>query len=511
MYNFTDVNQPASSRGLSAESVKINGLSLEEEIEGFRVLSTTGREALSSSVSFFTVGSRNGGKFKSRRYPEREIVVRYQLIADSSSDFREKYNHLAKLLNVEEVQIIFNDESDKYFTGTPEAIGRVEAGMNSVIGEFTILCLDPFKYDLEERTVTAVNGVMNINYDGALGVYPKLHVDMAEKIYDGEYPRPGGETAYLAYFTDDGRSISLGDASRTAVSALEYQAEFSENIPSTWTENALSLTSTLFTSPVGSIGVARHNGRTAMTQTSYGTGSGWHGPNIERDVYFDQRFTARAKVEFSCLPEKQRMLSFIVRAERQYRPYPYTTGTAVIVAGIRVAKWEVGKSTATLQFIVNDRNVASRTVNINGISELIIQKNANSIIFEGFGERYVHVCSEEENQMEGHGIMFVFNTYGTDIVDGDSTYQMVHSLDVYNDPADGHSTDAAFYAGDTVDIDVSNGFIYKNGTFSPQYGDPSNDWEAFVLKPGENLIRTAYSSWTTRPPTFRLSYRGRYL
>lgn len=511
MYEFVDVMHEASSPNLSAESVCINGAWLEGTVDGFRVLSTTGREALSSSVSYFTVGSRNGGRFKSKRYPEREIVVRYQLVTHSAEEFRHAYNRLASLLNVEEVQIIFADEPDKYFIGTPESIGKVEAGMNSVIGEFTILCLDPFKYDLEERTVTAVDGVFNIDYKGTLGVYPKLHVDMAEKIYDGEYPRPGGETAYLAYFTDDGRSIALGDSSRKAVSALEYQAEFLENIPSTWTENALSLTSTLFTSPVGSIGVARHNGRTAMTQTSYGTGSGWHGPNIERDVYFDQRFTARAKVEFSCLPEKQRVLSFIVRAERQYRPYPYTTGTAVIVAGIRIAKWEIGKSTAALQFVVNDRTVASRNVNINGISDVIIQKTDNSIIFEGFGERYVHICSTEENALQGRGIVFVFNTYGSDTLDGDSTYQTVHSLDVYNDPADGHSTDAAFYAGDTVDIDVSNGVIYKDGTFSPQYGDPSNDWEAFVLKPGENTIRTAYSEWTTRKPTFKLSYRGRYL
>lgn len=511
MYIFTDTNQPASARGLSAESVKIGGLWLEEEIEGFRVLSTTGREALSSSVSFFSVGSRNGGKFKSRRYPEREIVVRYQLIADSSSDFREKYNHLAKLLNVEEVQIIFNDETDKYFTGTPEEIGKVEAGTNSVIGEFTIICLDPFKYDLEERTVTAVNGVMNINYDGTLGVYPKLHVDMAARQYDGEYLIPGGETAYLAYFADDGRSISLGDSSRPAVSTLIDTAEFSKSLPSRWHANNIELTSSLFTAPVGTVGIATHNGRSALTQTNYGTGSAWHGPNVDSEVFFGNRFTAKARMEISCLPEKQRMLSFIVRGVKWSRPFPYTTGTAAIVAGVRIAKWEVGKSTAALQFVVNDRTVASRTININGISDVIIQKIENSIIFEGFGERYVHVCSTEENQLEGHGIMFVFNTYGTDTLDGDSTYQMVHSVDVYDDPPTGHSTDAAFYSGDTVDIDVSNGFIYKDGTFSPQFGDPSNDWEVFMLKPGENLIRTAYSSWTTRPPTFRLSYRGRYI
>lgn len=510
-YSFVNTNEPAPSRGLSIESVCINGIWLEEEIEGFSILSTSGREALSASVSSFSVGSRDGGRFKSKRYPEREISVKYNLIASSAADFRAAYNKIAALLNVEQVQIIFADEPDKYFIGTPTDFARVESGKNAVVGEFTILCLDPFKYDVEERTVTEEDGVINVNYEGTLGVYPKLHVDMAERIYDGDYPRPGGETAYLAYFTDDGRSISLGDASRTAVSALEYTADFSQSLPSSWQENRIELTSALFTAPVGTIGIAAHNGRSALTQTSYGTGSAWHGPNVDHDVFCDSRFTAKARMEISCLPEKQRMLSFIVRTQKSSRPFPYTTGTAVIVAGVRIAKWEVGKSTAALQFVVNDRTVASRTININGISDVIIQKTDNSIIFEGFGERYVHVCSEEENALQAWGIMFAFNTYGADVTDGDSTYQLVHSVDVYNDPPTGHSTDAAFYSGDTVDIDVSNGFVYKDGTFSPQYGDPSNDWEAFVLKPGENVIRTAYSNWTTRKPTFSLSYRGRYI
>ncbi|CAJ0596488.1 unnamed protein product [Cylicocyclus nassatus] len=117
-YSMADTNQPASSRELSAESVCINGIWLEDEIEGFRVLSTTGREGSEFFRQLLLRGKQGTAASSSQgRYPEREIIVRYQLIADSSSDFREKYNHLAKLLNVEEVQIIFNDETDKCFTG----------------------------------------------------------------------------------------------------------------------------------------------------------------------------------------------------------------------------------------------------------------------------------------------------------------------------------------------------------------------------------------------------------
>ena len=149
-YKFRDVNEVSEGGVLPSEALKINGEYIENQISGYRTLNVSGREALSPDVVSYNTGIRDGSRIKSKRFPERIITVTYQLITDSPEAFREAYNKLASILNVEEAELIFNDERDKYFVGTPCTIGSVKPGLNSVVGEFEILCVDPFKYSVIE-------------------------------------------------------------------------------------------------------------------------------------------------------------------------------------------------------------------------------------------------------------------------------------------------------------------------------------------------------------------------
>lgn len=213
MYNFVDVNKASGGMVLPSEALKINGEYIEDLISGYRTLNVSGREALSPDVMSFTTGVRDGSRLKSKRYPERIITVTYQLIAKSNEAFREAYNKLGAILNVEEAQLIFNDEQDKFFVGTPCIIGTVQPGSNAVIGEFEILCTDPFKYSVMEYEAEAdlTDGSILIDYNGTHKAYPTLEAEFYSEDESDAALTGDGDCGYVAFFNENEKIIQLGD------------------------------------------------------------------------------------------------------------------------------------------------------------------------------------------------------------------------------------------------------------------------------------------------------------
>ena len=212
MYIFRDVNEALDGTLLPSEALQINGEYIENLISGYRTLHVKGREALSPELETFETGARDGSTLKKRRFPARIITVTYKLSAESDSAFREAYNALAGVLNVEDAQLIFNDEQDKYYTGTPSAIGEVEPGRNSIVSSFDILCVDPFKYSLTEYEVmpTVDDGLgFVVNYNGTYNSFPELEADFYredEASDDGEVTLSltgNGDCGYVAFFIFD--------------------------------------------------------------------------------------------------------------------------------------------------------------------------------------------------------------------------------------------------------------------------------------------------------------------
>ena len=219
MYNFIDVTEVSEGVLLPSEALQINGEYIENLIPGYRTLNVTGREALSPELESFTTGIRDGSKLKSKRFPERIIGVTYQIKADNNGDFREAYNQLGKILNVEDAELIFLDEQDKYYIGTPSLIEEVEPGRNAVVGKFEILCTDPFKYSVLEYEALPsedFSGIL-IDYHGTYKSYPILEADFyseTEVAEDGETAvamTGSGDCGYVAFFNENERIIQLGD------------------------------------------------------------------------------------------------------------------------------------------------------------------------------------------------------------------------------------------------------------------------------------------------------------
>ena len=219
MYNFIDVNEASENVILSSEALKINGEYIENLISGYRTLHVSGREALTPELETFETGVRDGSTLKSKRFPARTIVVTYQIIAGTSESFRNAYNQLASILNVEDAELIFNDEQDKFFVGTPSAIGEVEPGSNSVVGEFEILCVDPFKYSVIEYEAEPEldESSILIDYNGTYKAYPTLEAaffNEEDASEDGETVGTltgTGDCGFVAFFNEDEKIIQLGN------------------------------------------------------------------------------------------------------------------------------------------------------------------------------------------------------------------------------------------------------------------------------------------------------------
>ena len=219
MYNFRDTTEFSEGAILPSEAMSINGIYIENIIAGYRTLQVQGREALSPEIETTETGIRDGSRLASKRYPARIITITYQLIAESNEAFREAYNQLAKILNVENAELIFNDEPDKYFVGTPSTIQSVDGGRNAVKGEFEILCVDPFKYSVEvyEAIPSVEDGAILIDYNGTYKAHPTLeaefyHEDDASEDGTQSVALTGkGDCGYVAFFNDDEKIIQLGN------------------------------------------------------------------------------------------------------------------------------------------------------------------------------------------------------------------------------------------------------------------------------------------------------------
>lgn len=193
MYAFVDtVNSGIVGTNLPTEAMSYNGVYLENEIDGYRTLSVTGRELMESEVTDQEIDGMEGSYYRYKTTPARTITVRYQLLARGSREFRDAFNKMNKLLRGEQVKVIFNDESDKYFIGTKTSNTQVDGGTNNVIGEIEIYCTDPRKYSTTEKEFTATDGVLNIVNEGTVPVSIDYDVQTTS------------ETGYIGLVSEEG-------------------------------------------------------------------------------------------------------------------------------------------------------------------------------------------------------------------------------------------------------------------------------------------------------------------
>lgn len=250
MYNFVDVNEASEEKILPSEALQINGKFIEHLIDGYRTLQVSGREAMSAEILAYETGVADGSKTSGKRYPSRYITVKYQLLAKTPEAFRTAYNQLASILNVEDAELIFNDEPDKFFIGTPEEINEPEGGTNNVVSEFTIFCADPFKYSVieyEAEPDLSGNGFL-IDYNGTYKAFPTLEAEFHNENESIAALTGDGDCGFVAFFNESEKIIQLGDPeeadtegyakSQTLVSqSFQKETAFNNIAQTNWASN----------------------------------------------------------------------------------------------------------------------------------------------------------------------------------------------------------------------------------------------------------------------------------
>lgn len=147
--------------------IKYNGHWLDEEVLGFKVVQVTGREVMGYKITDHEVTGINGSTYLGSAIEPREIEVTFTLSAPTKEAYRIRMNKLNTLLKAREVQLIFSDEPDKYFTAS-----SAEADQSSI----RFYCCDPYKYSVAERIFTMNNGVLNITNGGNVPVPVRYEV-----------------------------------------------------------------------------------------------------------------------------------------------------------------------------------------------------------------------------------------------------------------------------------------------------------------------------------------------
>lgn len=574
MYNFIDVTE--TSTGLTAlkllpEAVSINGQYIEEAIEGYRTLYTEGREALAFEINEQTVGTANGSRILSTRYPSRTITVGFQLIADNPQDFRTKFNHLNNLLSAEEADFVFHDEEDKFFTGTPLADIQVEPGRNAVTGEWYIYCADPFKYSTEPIVVepTIVNDTSAefvINYAGTYPAKPVLQAEFAGALEGGKSSEDG-DCGFVAFMDADENIIQIGnpeavDLDELASASTPVNQTFT-TIDGTWATSGTTYGNRAVS---GSLAVnqaitdvywASGRGQTLRfaRPSSYGSGSSWHGPMYWKPISGGANFEISA-VHRMCCSAVGQLGSFELSA--------YTLGSPnKVLAGIVIDKSSNGNN-ATVRYIVNGNQVGSATMDLSYYNKhfgycmrtaivttyyynkkkkkwqttkikgakkkttttytytqsnlnINIAKTGNKVSFRVGNMPAVAFTVDNIEFLTAGALALYYGQYGSVGALHTNATNWVRFVrqpgvlfaDIPN----------VFLSGDLVEADTSDASITirnlntEEGHFAPQYGALGNSWEDFALARGTNQIKAVWSDWVNPnyKPRVRIIYNEVYI
>lgn len=558
METFVEMNNILNS--LPCEAMRINGNYIENLISGYRTLNVSGREALSPELDTYETGIKDGSTLKSKRYPARKITVQYLLVSDTPEKFREAFNKLAEILDVEDAELIFNDENDKYFIGTPSKVGKVNPGQTRVIGEFELFCADPFKYSVEEyEAQPQEDGSFVIQYNGTYKSYPVLEAsffDESEASEDGVTEKEltgAGDCGYVAFFNEREKIIQLGDIAEVdgedlPASQLLVHWDFmtapkwGEAAKKKWTVNDGKVTDSqaiMLNGLPGTVQAFENAPEDGyyLTASNYGSGDKWHGTSITRKLPADKNgeigatnFTTKFSIKTSIGSgtESQKELGGF-----QCLLSNGSGSNRRIVAGMNIYKGSTGK-TANLRFYVNNKTVHTMDIDlsmynqyfgnnivgnkekgietIKSVKTCFIEKQGNKVSFNLGGIKKVFTCTAEEfADLQTHEVTCTWTQWHTR---KPLSYNGLYYIKfTKHNCAAWREVPNKFNSADVITADCSTGDIYLNDAPTPQYGALGNDWEDFYLKPGINQIGTAYSDFVDvkYAPTFKIRYREVYL
>lgn len=518
---------------LTNEAIKIHGQYIEDIIKGYVTSQTVGRKSLAKSLTTYTVGAADGEKLSSSKFPARTIKVEYFITNPDEAEIITAFNQLNNILNVEETDFVFNDEPDKFYTGTAIMDGDVTMIRGGASGSFTIHCGYPFKRSVALTTLssTDASGVevgetdatFTFDYNGTYPSRPLLRATFASRKQNGDY-NEDGDCGFVAFLDPSENIIQLGnpdvvDVDQYAKNGTLANSEFSAL--TAWTPT--NVTSGQITDTYWN----RGRGQTQQYAKPSGTASLTRSTQGAVDYEFDI-------VHRLCISTAGQTGKFEA----------LTMNNGVIVAGFRIEKTGNGTS-GKVSYILNDKVVGTDNIDLSYYNthfgyckrtavyttqtyyvtvtkkvkkkkKKVKEKRTRTV---QTGWNYTQSNLNSGWTKDGGVVTFsvgnlpdrtykdsaIENTAGIDIVfnfSGAFHTNALHSASMIAKAGVPFAEiPNVFTAADVVEADCNdaNVTLYRAGSLEghlePQYGALGNDWEDFVIRPGQNVIRAVWSNW----------------
>ncbi len=532
---------------LQHDAFTINGVYLEDVISGYTTYKAVGRESLEKDIDTYENGT-DGEVLKRSRYPKREIEISYIVKGSSLADLRTKMHKLQTALNIENAEIVFNDDPDCFYVGSPKMNTSVKDVKNGLTGTYKIICHDPFKYSKTITTVQATDysetiidedgnptivtsKVLTTDNTGGYKTYPAFQVQFAT---DENASGDLGSNADCGYvlFGKGGTdySVQIGDDEEKDTSSVTVVSHnFKANQRGGFVDD-----NTIPIIPSGATWT--FNGSTTVTNSGLylnattNVAKRFHGPlcvyTIASGYEATGDFSFKWKQVLACAAAtatgKKCCGSFYVVLidENDVIKFAYgiiknatNTLTGKQYYWDYINKWH-GPANYSLAYTGNlgwtaTKNGSERLRECSIQRKLTYDDNNNltdcrTIITNGYGTQYAIV---EDEPCTIKKVGFFFGKYGSNnpLYNNRVRFASFTSggIDVLN----------TFRSGDYAEIDCASAEIILNDMPADGIGDVGNNWEDFYLDPGVNTIYVQHSPWVEQgyEPTATMTYRKRWL
>lgn len=545
MYKFHDTTELLKPLDeLPSEALCFNGSFIEKMVPGYRTLYTSGREGNEREVSQTESSDRDGARFRSVRRMPREIHVGFQMNTKNAKDYAYKFNALKKLLKEEEAELIFNDEPDKFFRGTLTDIEMEDTGDLCVTGDLVFLCSDPYKYAVDEHSITAQatagRATIELDYRGTVDAYPILRTATR------------AETESLLFSDDAGNMIAIGtpDASNAGLArgtrnliananSFMNTGIYPEQV-SRYTDESLRMTPVRVND--GTQEVVTINGTRYFTMQRIAP--------VESDIEDEEEPEEEEVIDptvntsevtgitlYKAITQTT-MRNYVVTAQPLFytddlREVGYfhfglvseiteqsdTQSQEIEEAEIILEKTGIGSAYATAVMCVYGAEVKKVRVRV-GIDNPISGLNGIGIGIARFGDIYTFTLGEETYEIDASAYTSIMQ--GTNPkyvcvslarVKGQQQMSglgisLAQSISTGRTSAD--ELASVMRASETIVVDCSTGEIRSNGRPKPALGSIDNNWMEFSLKPGFNRIEcSAVTSddMGAKPTSYTMTYR----
>ena len=549
---------------LAADAVKVNGIYIEDAISGFTTVNSSGREVLSKEVNSNSY-KRDGSVVDYSRYPEREITINFVIETDTNGDYRDKYTHLLGLLDDEDADIQFNDDVEKFLTGTITVNEPEEKYGYFCVGTYTIKCADPFKYstsvfEAEPVEYDGASAQFLINYNGTYPSRPILQAEFVGALEGGDYS-DDGDCGFVAFMDDEENIIQLGnpeaidlDASKEATQILNRTFttldDFTTTGGYTWGSKSVAGSAAANQTITDTYWSKGKGQSLKYVKPTYGTGTGWHGPILRYPIENGAQNFEIALVHRMCSSAAGQLGSFECGAY---------TSNGTLLAGIVIDKTANGNN-GTVRYIVNGTQRGTSSIDLSyyntnfgyckrtAVNQTQYYnkktKKWQKTKIKGAKTRtvvsgYTYTQSNLNTSITRKGNSFTFkvgNLKAVTYTAGDLELVLASEVSVHfgqsKTTAALHTnavstlkftrlagasftdTENVFTAGDIVEADCSDASIYlkragtEEGQLAPQYGALANDWEGFMLTKGTNIIQASWSPWVDNDykPQLKIMY-----